>query len=223
MIRPLGWLEKLEGGSFEGRLVVSVLLHLLTIVSVSAGWLIWAKPMAAAGTAHGARITLMYMPGRALTLLEASHGDPVPTASRKLAVLQRKRTPAPAASHASRVAVHPDAIAGNDARGTGSASILLIQAFPKETPDMSQYSGGKHGDVVVDVHIDNQGRVIDARAKTGMGRRIDEIVVATVEQWIFSPATKNGKPAMSEQELHFHYDHGDDPSCGWACFALVQQ
>jgi protein TonB len=40
----------------------------------------------------------------------------------------------------------------------------------------------------------------------GLGQPIDDVVIATVKQWSFAPATRNGVPIPSEQELHFHYE-----------------
>jgi protein TonB len=72
------------------------------------------------------------------------------------------------------------------------------------------------------VVIDDTGKVARAKARRGMGHGIDEVVVATVEQWVFYPAMRNGRAVASEQELHFHYERGRaaDP-CGWDCFALA--
>jgi protein TonB len=38
-----------------------------------------------------------------------------------------------------------------------------------------------------------------------LGESIDRVVLATVRQWSFSPATVNGRAITSEQEIHFHY------------------
>ena len=40
----------------------------------------------------------------------------------------------------------------------------------------------------------------------GLGYGVDEAVMATVQQWTFHPATRNGQPVPSEQELLFHYE-----------------
>ncbi len=42
----------------------------------------------------------------------------------------------------------------------------------------------------------------------GLGSPVDEYVIATVQQWKYTPAKKNGVPVVSEQELHFHYERG---------------
>jgi protein TonB len=33
-------------------------------------------------------------------------------------------------------------------------------------------------------------------------------VIATIQNWVFQPATSNGQPIVSEQELLFHYERG---------------
>jgi protein TonB len=33
-------------------------------------------------------------------------------------------------------------------------------------------------------------------------------VIATIRQWTFNPANRDGHPIASEQELHFHYEKG---------------
>ena len=61
--------------------------------------------------------------------------------------------------------------------------------------------------MVVDVVIDAQGRITQARLARGLGGSIDQQVLATVQgQWTFAPATRNGVAIASEQELLFHYE-----------------
>jgi protein TonB len=42
----------------------------------------------------------------------------------------------------------------------------------------------------------------------GLDPSVDQAVIATVRQWLFTPATKDGVPVVSEQEFHFHYERG---------------
>jgi protein TonB len=35
---------------------------------------------------------------------------------------------------------------------------------------------------------------------------VEQQVIATVQTWTFTPATRNGTPIASEQELLFHYE-----------------
>ena len=65
---------------------------------------------------------------------------------------------------------------------------------------------GTKGDVILDIVIDPTGKIADIKMTSGLGHGIDETIIATVQQWTFRPATRDGQPVASEQELHFHYE-----------------
>ena len=52
----------------------------------------------------------------------------------------------------------------------------------------------------------NPGKNVSITMTSRIGHGVDEIVIETVQQWTFHPATKDGQPVESEQELHFHYE-----------------
>src|SRR3954468_16914115 len=64
---------------------------------------------------------------------------------------------------------------------------------------------GLHGDVIVEVTIDAQGAVIEAKLLQGVGHGIDERVIAALHDWRFRPATRNGAPIPSKHDVHFHF------------------
>jgi protein TonB len=203
---------------------VSAVVHVLAIAALVHTWLFWARPMPPAGSSHGTRRMLVYLPGRPAVSAEVGKKGParlrpVP----KRTPLLTYKVPDETASMAVPVAPSPESMEGNDALGRGRGNIARVQAFPASRPDLSKLAVGS-ADVVVDVEIDDTGRVASARARKGMGHGIDEMVIATVEQWLFYPATKHGRPVASEQELHFHYDRGPGAQpCGWDCFELTAQ
>jgi protein TonB len=202
---------------------VSVAVHLLVIAALVHTWLGWASPMPPSGTTHGTQRVLLYLPGKPTVVSERATPRPPRPALRRVS-LPTAKVLAEAVSMPAPVVPHMDAMAGNDALGNGSVNIARVQAFPASKPDLAKLPVGASGDVVLDVLIDDTGKVADARTTKGMGHGIDEMVIATVEQWVFYPATKNGRPVSSEQELHFHYDRGrGDQACGWECFALEGQ
>ena len=61
---------------------------------------------------------------------------------------------------------------------------------------------------MLDAVIDEHGRVTQLTLLKGLAPAIDQAVIATVRQWLFTPATKDGVPVASEQEFHFHYERG---------------
>jgi len=60
--------------------------------------------------------------------------------------------------------------------------------------------------VILDAVVDQNGKIAELRLIQGLGPAIDNVVIATVKQWSYTPATRNGVPVVSEQELHFHYE-----------------
>jgi protein TonB len=57
----------------------------------------------------------------------------------------------------------------------------------------------------VEVTIDAQGNVTDTRVLQSLQQDIDEKIVATLRGWRFEPATVDGAPISSRQDVHFHF------------------
>jgi protein TonB len=96
--------------------------------------------------------------------------------------------------------------AADGAEGDGNISIALVQFHPRPTPDLSTLAPGASGDVVLDALIDASGKVTKLSIAKSLGPDVDQQVIATVQTWTFTPATRNGTPIASEQELLFHYE-----------------
>jgi periplasmic protein TonB len=178
-----------------------------------------------AGTASGTHIELVYLPGRA----------PVPALTRKVAVkptavaelrpsaIEPVAPPLPPALHlpprpyltlspsaapsnpATPPAASADATTGSDSFGSGDVEIAFTTYSPSPAPDLSVLPHGAQGDVVVDVTIDPTGKVADLEVLKTLGYGIESSVLDTVRTWVFRPATKDGVPVASVQELHFHF------------------
>jgi protein TonB len=122
--------------------------------------------------------------------------------------------PAPAMAQAAPVSAPLPQIpqqtpgSGVDALGEGDISIALMQFFPDPKPDLTRLPHGSRGDVVLEAVINVDGRIAQLTVKQGVGYGVDESVIATVEQWTFHPAMRDGKPVASQQEFHFHYERG---------------
>ena len=96
--------------------------------------------------------------------------------------------------------------AADGSEGDGNISIALVQFHPRPAPDLSTLTPGTSGDVVLDALIDAQGHIAKLSVTHSLGQTVDQQVMATVLTWTFSPATRNGTPIASEQELLFHYE-----------------
>jgi protein TonB len=180
----------------QRRLILaSALLHLALLAILLYVRPLHVQPMRYPGTAQGTRISLTYSPGG------APKSVPKP-----LTKVKSRTRPAPAITAA--VNVDPTPSQGGSARGSGNVTVALATFFPNPQPDLSRLPHGTRGDVIVDVVIDEQGKIVETQVAHSMGDAIDQTVLATIQTWTFKPATKDGVPVPSEQELLFHYERG---------------
>lgn len=166
-------------------------------------------PVERPGDANGHLLSLTYAPGMSAPAasLQAEKAPP-----RKPVPSSRVPAPTPAqpvvTAAATAATASTDAASGVDALGDGDTTVALVVVHPSPRPDLSQLPSGTSGDVIVDVVIDKDGKIAKYTMTRGLGHGIDQTVLATIQQWTFQPATRNGVPVASEQELLFHYVRG---------------
>jgi protein TonB len=146
------------------------------------------------GTAQGTRLLTYYAPGspHSASAEVAVKPQMAPAPSLVHALPAPKPQPAPATP-----AEHGSGDAAESGSGEGDTAV-----------DLSGLSQHASGDVILNAVIDPDGKVADLTLLHGLGDPIDSTVIATVKQWTYTPARKNGVPVASEQELHFHFERG---------------
>jgi protein TonB len=77
--------------------------------------------------------------------------------------------------------------------------------YPDPTVARAVCPPGLKGDVIVEVTIDDRGNIVSTRLLSGLGHGVDERVVAVVQNWRYNPATRDGLPIPSQQDVHFHF------------------
>ncbi len=201
----------LVGGSATLRrwTVASIAFHVCVL-----GALLYVRspqlsPVDRPGDATGHLASLTYAPGMSapaakLQSEKAPPRKPVRSVSVPAPVPAQPEVAATATASTSS----PNASSGADALGDGDTTVALVVAHPSPKPDLSQLPWGTSGDVIVDVVIDKDGKIAKYTMLRGLGHGVDDTVLATIQQWTFQPATRNGVPVASEQELLFHYVHG---------------
>jgi periplasmic protein TonB len=190
-------------------IIGSALLHLLLITILIHQRASWIAPIRLPGSEHGSNLLLTYSPGRAPVRATSSNPRTEPKQATVTSPLPTTPTPKPSTTSPnsqSPASAQPDSAAGADSLGSGNINIALVSYFPPPKPDLSTLPKGTKGDVILDIVIDSAGKIADIKMTSGLGHGIDENVIATVQQWTFHPATKDGQPVASEQELHFHYE-----------------
>jgi TonB family protein len=77
--------------------------------------------------------------------------------------------------------------------------------FPDPPVSRADLPAGVEGDVVVEVTIDEQGNVAGLKLIRGIGYGIEDRVLATLRQWRFRPALKDGVAISSQHIVTMHY------------------
>jgi len=159
------------------------------------------------GTAQGISVLTYYSPG---SFHAVSSKEPIKSS--------QKTEPAPAIHADLRASqpIHSEAAqsqagvgdASQSGLGDGDISIALETYFPYPQPDLTSLPRGTKGDIILDAVIDESGKITELTLVKGLGSPVDESVIATVEQWRYTPAMRKGVPVPSERELHFHYERG---------------
>jgi TonB family protein len=203
----------------------SVGVHLaLLLWVIHARTPIFVAPSSGLAGVHGEVVTQLYWSaasGAGETSPDsASAKDSVASRSRLIAPAKRSRQlplPQTVASNAqgaeslANEATQAGASAGNPygSLSSGNESGHEIRAALPVTTfepivDRSQLPGGVEGNCVVEITIDENGAVVDKAVVQSLGPAIDSQVLAAVERWHFRPATRDGVPIPSKQDVVYH-------------------
>ena len=189
--------------------LVSAAVHLVLLLCLLSGarWSARVVPYRLPGTALGVTPLTYYSPGSYQPVMSATpHKNPEQFRSSPAPI------PVPSAPKldSSNLAGTQPGV-GSSAQsglGEGDITIALETYFPYPKPDLSALPPGTKGDVILDAVVDEHGKISQLTLIKGLGSPIDETVIATVQQWTYTPAMKQGVPVASERELHFHYERG---------------
>jgi periplasmic protein TonB len=204
------FVSRVKAGSLRHRgELLSIAAHLSLLLLLVGGIHRSAKmmPYRLPGTAKGVSLLTYYSPG-SLQVAESKAPAKSPEKAKPVPVPH----PVPKAPQVELAkAAESQAGVGASAQsglGEGDITIALQSYFPYPTPDLSKLPHGTKGDVILDAVIDADGKISQLTLLKGLGTPVDETVIATVQQWRYTPAMRKGVPVVSEQELHFHYERG---------------
>lgn len=173
----------------------------------------FVAPSSALAGAHGKTITHLYW---------AASGDESPAdhTSRSLEKIRTARKPSlvwPGKAQTELASENPPSPAPAPAAGSpyGSMSSDAVDgaevrpALPARTfePHVSPdyLHGITEGNVVIEITIDETGTIVGKTVMQSMGPAIDATVLAALENWHFHPATRDGVPIPSRQDVVYHF------------------
>ena len=97
---------------------------------------------------------------------------------------------------------------GNHANGVYDGSDVN-PALPVDSHepsvDSSELTGVPEGDVIVEITIDEKGNIVAKKVLRSLTPAVDLKVLAALEAWHFQPATRNGVPIASKQDVSYHF------------------
>jgi len=189
--------------------LLSVAAHLALLLCFVGGTGRFASvtPYRLPGTAKGVTLLTYYAPGSARPVASDTPLKSPDKSKSAPALRPVPSLPQPVLAHAAQT--QPGVgTSSQSGLGEGDITIALQSYFPYPKPDLSGLPQGTKGDVILDAVIDEHGNISELTLVKGLGSPVDESVIATVQQWHYTPAMRNGVPVVSEQELHFHYERG---------------
>ena len=80
-------------------------------------------------------------------------------------------------------------------------ALPVVSVDPVIEPDLL---AGRSGDIVVEITIDSAGNITDMKVLESLGP-LDQQVLAAIAKWHFLPATRDGAPIPSKQDVHYHF------------------
>jgi TonB family protein len=206
-------------------LAASIALHLVLFLLVLRGRTpVFVAPASVLGGARGTTVTHLYWTtgsstdgpssengsherkhaaARSPLTWKGSHG-------RELA--SNQRVSADSSSGDTRSASAPAPSAGSpygSLSDEATAGEEIRPALPAVTSEphvnLDDLRGIAEGNVVIEITIDESGAIVNKTVVQSMGPAIDAQVLAALENWRFRPATRDGVPMPSKQDVVYHF------------------
>jgi periplasmic protein TonB len=201
--RPGG--SAFRGG--RGGVAWSVAIHVAVVAVVIMALRSGVKiaPYRLPGSAQGVNFLTYYSPG---STSRTENELSAKTVQKQTAAISAKSKPVEAKAEPVVAPSSERGVggAGQSGLGEGNITIALEKYFPYPKPSLDTLPKGTAGDVILNAVIDEHGKIAQLTVVQSLGPAIDNAVIATVNQWVYTPAMKDGVPVPSVEELHFHYE-----------------
>lgn len=205
------------GESWKPRrpLPLAIVVHVILLILLLRGRTpIFVAPAATLGGVHGSAITHLYW-ARGTSPLSTAEQDAAPMHPlifRKSQRTEPKDTNANDARRTETAVAAPAPTAGSpygslsDGASGGEEirpALPAVTSEPRVNPE--DLAGISEGNVVVEITIDESGAIVSKAVMRSMGPAIDAKVLAALESWRFHPATRDGVPIPSKQDVVYHF------------------
>jgi protein TonB len=76
---------------------------------------------------------------------------------------------------------------------------------PTPKAKLDELPAKQEGSVIVEINIDEQGKIVGTKVLQSLGPVIDQRVLEALSEWRFTPATRDGVAISSLQDVYFHF------------------
>ena len=201
-------------GQQQTTLLISFALHCLPVaLLILASRPIFVAPSSVALGHNGAALTHLYWP-------DASPDAATTPSPMQISLPKTARKPVaapPIVAQASAPIFPMDQATHASAAGASYGSAAegpfsghdIRPALPMSEHDpivnTDDLPGGVEGTIVVEITIDAEGNVISKSVLQSLGPSIDGEVLNALDSWHFRPATRDGTPIASKQDVVYHF------------------
>jgi TonB family protein len=185
-----------------------IALHNPRVIDLAPNWL------AHGDSDHTYRVTY-FAPGDEKTTPDMAKLAPPSERAKPHRATQAKKTPSPppppqeveANAEVGDQNSHAGSLLGTVLDGLikGHEVRVALPVYPEPQVDRADLPRDLVGDVVIEVTIDAEGNVIETKIVQAIGHGIDEKIEATLRRRHYQPATLDGVPIASRQDVHFHF------------------
>ena len=191
----------------------SIAVHLILFIVILRGRTpIFVAPTSVLGGVHGSNVTHLYW-ASGTSVVAANSKDAF---AKKHLVWQRpQRSRADSkpedmgstetASAPSPTAGSPYGSLSDGAAGGEEVRPALPAVTSEPRVNVEDLLGIAEGNVVIEITIDESGAIVSKAVVKSMGPAIDGKVLAALESWRFHPATRDGVPIPSKQDVVYHF------------------
>jgi len=89
---------------------------------------------------------------------------------------------------------------------TGFEVRPAIRIFGSEPVlDSDDLAGISEGNEIIEITIDVQGNIVERTVVQSLGAQVDAKVMTALADWRFRPATRDGTPIPSKQDVYYHF------------------
>jgi TonB family protein len=177
----------------------SIAVHVILFMVILRGRTpIFVAPTSVLGGVHGSNVTHLYW-ASGTSALASNSKDAV---AKKRIVWQKpqrsREAPSPTAGS-------PYGSLSDGASGGEEVRPALPAVTSEPRVNAEDLLGIAEGNVVIEITIDESGAIVSKAVVKSMGPAIDGKVLAALESWRFHPATRDGVPIPSKQDVVYHF------------------